>query len=81
MSDEDVAFHTAFGITADDSLDAVQRVHTALGLLDLTCAFEVLIHLNAYVGNNADPAVADAFWAGYRVRMAARTRSSTCGCT
>jgi hypothetical protein len=70
MSDEDVAFHTAFEITADEGLDAVQRVHTALGLLDLTCAFEVLTHLNAYVCNNADPAVADAFWAGFRVRMA-----------
>ncbi|MDI6102123.1 hypothetical protein QLQ12_26240 [Actinoplanes sp. NEAU-A12] len=70
MSNEDVAFHTAFEITTDESLDAVQRVHTAHGLFDLTCAFEVLTHLNAYVCNNADPAVADAFWAGFRVRMA-----------
>lgn len=69
MSDEDVAFHTAFGITTDEGLDGVQRVHTALGLLDLTGAFEVLTHLNAYVLNNPDPAVADAFWAGYRYRM------------
>lgn len=70
MSDEDVAFHTAFEITADKGLAAVQRVHTALGLLDLTCAFEVLTHLNAYVCDNTDPAVADAFWAGFRARMA-----------
>jgi hypothetical protein len=70
MSDEDVAFHTAFEVTTDEGLDALQRVHTALGLLDLTCAFEVLVHLNAYVCDNADPAVADAFWAGFRVRMA-----------
>jgi len=70
MSDEDVAFHTAFEITTDEDLDAVQRVHTALGLLDLTGAFEVLTHLNAYVYNHADPAVTDAFWAGFRVRMA-----------
>jgi hypothetical protein len=27
-------------------------------------------HLNAYVRDNDDPAVADAFWAGFRVRMA-----------
>jgi hypothetical protein len=70
MSDEDVAFHTAFEITTDEGLDAVQRVHTAFGLLDLTGAFEVLVHLNAYVCDNADSAVADAFWAGFRVRMA-----------
>ncbi|GAB3828442.1 hypothetical protein GCM10027610_013390 [Dactylosporangium cerinum] len=70
MSDEDVAFHTAFEITTDEGLDGVQRVHTALGLLDLTGAFEVLIHLNAYVLKNPDPAVADAFWAGFRDRMA-----------
>nr|BFE60697.1 hypothetical protein GCM10020063_052230 [Dactylosporangium thailandense] len=70
MSDEDVAFHTAFEITTGEGLDGVQRVHTALGLLDLTGAFEVLTHLNAYVLNNPDPAVADAFWAGFRDRMA-----------
>ena len=29
-----------------------------------------VVHLNAYVCDNADPAVADAFWAGFRVRMA-----------
>ncbi len=72
MSDEDVAFHTAFEITADEGLDAVQRVHTAFGLLDLTRAFEVLVHLNAYVCDNADPAVTDAFWTGFRTRMAVR---------
>ncbi|MBG0569258.1 hypothetical protein [Actinoplanes aureus] len=70
MSAEDVAFHTAFEITTNEGLDAVQRVHTALGLLDLTCAFEVLTHLDAYVCDNADPAVTDAFWAGLRDRMA-----------
>ena len=70
MSGEDVAFHTAFEITTDEGLDVVQRVHIGLGLLDLTGAFEVLIHLNAYVLGNADPAVADAFWAGFRDRMA-----------
>jgi hypothetical protein len=70
MSDEDVAFHTAFEITTDEGLDGVQRVHTALGLLDLTGAFEVLIHLNAYIVNCSAPAVADAFWAGVRDRMA-----------
>jgi hypothetical protein len=70
MSDEDVAFHTAFEITTDEGLNVVQRVHTGLGLLDLTGAFEVLIHLNAYVLSNADPAVADTFWAGFRDRMA-----------
>jgi len=71
-----VAFRTAFEITTDEGLDtAMQRVHTALGLLDLTCAFEVLTHLNAYVCNNADLAVADAFWAvsasGWRTRRSA----------
>ncbi|GIE31871.1 hypothetical protein Ait01nite_049160 [Actinoplanes italicus] len=71
MSGEDVAFHTAFEITTDEDLDAVQGVHTALGLLDLTAAFEVLTHLNAYVLDNTDPAVADTFWAGLRDRMAA----------
>ncbi|GHJ47420.1 hypothetical protein Cs7R123_47620 [Catellatospora sp. TT07R-123] len=70
MSDEDVAFHTAFEITTDEDLAGVQRVHTALGLLDLTGAFEVLIHLNAYVLNNPDQEVANAFWAGFRDRMA-----------
>jgi hypothetical protein len=70
MSDEDLAFHTAFEITTDEDLAGVQRVHTALGLLDLTGAFDVLVHLNAYVEENADPAVADAFWAGFRARMA-----------
>ncbi|BCY11777.1 hypothetical protein [Actinoplanes sp. L3-i22] len=70
MSGEDVAFHTAFAITLDEGLDAVRRVRTALGLLDLTGAFEVLVHLNAYVCDNADPAVIDAFWAGFRARMA-----------
>jgi hypothetical protein len=70
MSGEDVAFDTAFAITTDEGLDAVQRVRTALGLLDLTGAFEVLVHLNAYVLDNTDPAVADAFWAGFRDRMA-----------
>ncbi|GAA4606222.1 hypothetical protein BJY16_005717 [Actinoplanes octamycinicus] len=70
MSGEDVAFDTAFAITTDEDLDAVQRVRTALGLLDLTAAFEVLTHLNAYVRDNTDPAVADAFWAGLRDRMA-----------
>jgi hypothetical protein len=70
MSGEDVAFDTAFSITVDEGLDAVERVHTALGLLDLTGAFEVLTHLNAYVLDGTDPAVADAFWAGLRDRMA-----------
>ncbi|MEU4620687.1 hypothetical protein AB0G04_12015 [Actinoplanes sp. NPDC023801] len=70
MSAEDVAFHTAFEITTDESLDAVRRVHTSLGLLDLTRAFDVLTHLNAYVCDNADPAVTNAFWAGLRDRMA-----------
>jgi hypothetical protein len=70
MSDEDVAFRTAFEITTEEGLDAVRRVHTALGLLDLTGAFEVLVHLNAYVCDNAGPEVADAFWAGFRDRMA-----------
>lgn len=70
MSDQDVAFHTAFEITTDEGLDAVRGVHMALGLLDLTGAFEVLIHLNAYVVDNADPAVVDAFWSGFRDRMA-----------
>ena len=70
MSGEDVAFHTAYEITTDEDLDAVQRVRTALGLLDLTGAFEVLTHLNAYVLDNTDPAVTDAFWAGFRDRMA-----------
>jgi hypothetical protein len=70
MSDEDVAFHAAFKITADEGLDVVQRVHVALGLLDLTRAFVMLVPLSAYVCDNADPAVADAFWAGFRVRMA-----------
>jgi hypothetical protein len=70
MSGEDVAFDTAFEITVDEGLDAVQRVHTAFGLLDLTGAFVVLIHLNAYVCDNADSAVADAFWDGVRARMA-----------
>lgn len=69
MSDEDVAYDTAFAITTDERLDAVQRVHTALGLLDLTGAFEVLTHLNAYVLGNTDPAVADIFWTGFRDRM------------
>ncbi|GAA3265526.1 hypothetical protein Dvina_16910 [Dactylosporangium vinaceum] len=68
-SDEDVAFDTAFAITADESLTAVQRVHTALGLLDLTGAFVVLVHLNAYVLDNTAPAVAEAFWSGFRDRM------------
>ena len=70
MSDEDVASRTAFEITTDEGLDAVQRVHTALGLLDLTGAFETLVHLSAYVSGHTDPAVAAAFWAGCRVRMA-----------
>jgi hypothetical protein len=70
MSDEDVAFRTASEITTDEAVDAVQRVRRAFGLLDLTGAFEVLVHLNAYVVDNADPAVAEAFWAGFRVRMA-----------
>ncbi|GAA0570141.1 hypothetical protein GCM10010172_63250 [Paractinoplanes ferrugineus] len=70
MSGEDVAFHTAYDITADESLDAVRRVHTAFGLLDLTGADLVLVHLDAYVVDNADPAVAAAFWSGFRDRMA-----------
>jgi len=70
MSGEDVAFHTAYEITTDEDLDAVPRVRTALGLLDLTGAFEVLTHLNAYVLDNTDPAVTDAFWVGFRDRMA-----------
>ncbi|MEV6349896.1 hypothetical protein [Actinoplanes sp. NPDC051851] len=70
VSGEDMAFDTAYAITIDDDLDPVQRVRTALGLLDLTGAFDVLTHLNAYVLDHPDPAVADAFWAGFRDRMA-----------
>ncbi|MFB9415836.1 hypothetical protein [Dactylosporangium matsuzakiense] len=80
-SDEDVAFDTAFAITADESLTAVQRVHTALGLLDLTGAFVVLVHLGAYVLDNTDPAVADAFWSASATGCRSRSRSRTCGCT
>lgn len=70
LSGEELAFDTAFDITTDDDLDAVQRVRVALGLLDLTGAFDVLTHLNAYVLGNTDPAVADVFWNGFRDRMA-----------
>lgn len=70
MSGEDVAFDIAYAVTADEGLDAVQRVHTALGLFDLTGAFEALTHLNAYVLDNIVPAVADAFWSGFGDRLA-----------
>jgi hypothetical protein len=71
MSDDDVAFASAFEIVVDDQLGAVQRVQAALGLLDLTGAFEVMTHLNEFVRNHADPAVIDAFWAGCRTRLEA----------
>jgi hypothetical protein len=71
MSDDDVAFACAYPMAFDDELSPVRRVRTALGLLDLTGAFEVLTHLNAYVVDHEDPAVADTFWAGCRTRMEA----------
>nr|BFE57658.1 hypothetical protein GCM10020063_021840 [Dactylosporangium thailandense] len=71
MSNDDVAFACAYGMIYDGESGVVQRVQTALGLLDLTGAFEVLVHLNAYVCGHADPAVISAFWAGCRTRLEA----------
>ncbi|MEU4425674.1 hypothetical protein AB0F81_34055 [Actinoplanes sp. NPDC024001] len=69
MTDDDVAFACAYEMLRDDETGGVLRVRTALGLLDLTGAFAVLIHLNAYVIDHDDPAVTDAFWAGCRTRL------------
>jgi hypothetical protein len=71
IADDDVAFMCAYEMINDDESDAVQRVRTALGLLDLTGEFVVLTHLNAYVSEHDDPAVTDAFWAGCRTRLEA----------
>ncbi|PRX18426.1 hypothetical protein [Actinoplanes italicus] len=40
VSGEDMAFDTAYAITTDEDLNPVQRVRTALGLLDLAESFE-----------------------------------------
>jgi hypothetical protein len=69
MSNDDVAFACAYAMVFDDRSDPVRRVRTAMGLLDLTGGFEVMVHVNAYVVDHDDPAVIDAFWAGCRVRM------------
>jgi len=71
MSNDDVAFACAYGMLYDDESGVVQRVQTALGLLDLTGAFDVMTHLNAYVCDHDDPAVIEAFWAGCRTRLEA----------
>jgi hypothetical protein len=71
LSDDDVAFDCAYGMLDGDDSDAVERVHTALGLLDLTGSFQVMIFLNGFVGDHGDPAVIDAFWAGVRARLEA----------
>ncbi|MEU0561276.1 hypothetical protein [Dactylosporangium sp. NPDC006015] len=71
MSNDDVAFACAYSILDDDESSGVQRVHTALGLLDLTGSFQVMIFMNGYVHDHDDPAVIDAFWAGCRTRLEA----------
>jgi hypothetical protein len=71
MSSDDVAFRCAYEMVFEGQAGAVQRVRTALGLLDLTGAFEVMTHLNGYVSDHHDPAVIDAFWAGCRTRLEA----------
>lgn len=71
MSNDDVGFACAYEMIHDDEAGGEQRVRTALGLLDLTGAFEVMTHLNAYVIGHDDPAVVDVFWAGCRTRLEA----------
>jgi hypothetical protein len=71
MTNGDVAFACAYEMLFNDRSSPVQRVRTALGLLDLTGAFEVMTHLDAYVINHDDPAAIDAFWAGCRARLEA----------
>ncbi|WP_282767552.1 hypothetical protein, partial [Actinoplanes sandaracinus] len=71
MTNDEVAFSCSYGMLFDDGdgSDPVQRVRTALGLLDLTDAFGMVADLEAYVLKHEDPAVIEAFWAGCRTRL------------
>lgn len=71
MTDDEVAFSCSYGMLFDEESDPdpVQRVRTALGLLDLTGAFGMMADLDAYVLKHEDPAVIEAFWAGCRARL------------
>lgn len=71
MSDDEVAFACSHAMVFDDEVDPVQRVRTALGLLDLTGSFMITADLDAFVLKHADPPVIEAFWAGCRTRLEA----------
>lgn len=69
MTNDEVAFACSYGMIFDDGSDPVQRVRTALGLLDLTGTFGMMADLDEYVLKHEDPAVIEAFWAGCRTRL------------
>ncbi|MET8266086.1 hypothetical protein ACWD8I_20560 [Micromonospora arida] len=70
-SDHDLAHEWTTAALGDDRLVPMQRLRTGLGLLDLLDEYWVTVELRTFITEQADPAVTDAFWAGYRQRLEA----------
>lgn len=70
-SDNDLAHEWAARALGDDKLSPGRRLRTGLGLLDLLAEYWVTLELRWFVVEQADPAITDAFWVGYRQRLEA----------
>ncbi len=70
-SDSELAHEWTAVALGDDRLTPMQRLRMGLGLLDLLDEYSVTFELYLFIVQQTDPAVTDAFWAGYRQRLEA----------
>ncbi|SCL28595.1 hypothetical protein GA0070624_3723 [Micromonospora rhizosphaerae] len=68
-TDSDLAHEWTAAALGDDRLPPSQQLRIGLGLLDLLDEYWVTVELGFFVAEQADPAVIEAFWAGYRQRL------------